>query len=218
MIIVSNQTTESGDILFMQTDIPAIGVSALIGFTDDTTGENPDVYYKKKFQISRDGVTWTEWQDLTIPNIQAIEVDIYSEIFVRYKYEHIGEGLLEFNSNTLTGDYTTLDCPFYFKQSIFSKYFGCHDLKVLRWYLNVVEKLYTVELNRYIKFDDGTGNAQDAISFWQSIARFFAYYVILARTYQDFYLNENLLDAYLRQRGLFTANYSAYWKLLTMMN
>lgn len=217
MVIVENRTTQEGDVLYLQTDIPALGVSALISFTDDTVGEGGSTYYKKTYQISKDGVTWGEWKDLTIANIQAEDVSIYDKLFIRYRYQHIGDGILEFNSNILTADYEDLECPYYFNDSIFKKYFSCNDIEVIRWYLNVTEKLYTSELNRYIKFDDGNGDTSHAMFFWQSVAKFFAFYVILARVYKNFYLREDLLNSYLIQRGLFTSAFNVLTELQDLM-
>lgn len=45
-------------------------------------------------------------------------------------------------------------------------------------------------------------NDQDFITFWKTNAQFFAYYVILARKYSQFYKREELLLEYLRERGL----------------
>lgn len=84
MVIVENQTTENGDILYIQTSTPAIAVSALIGFTDVVVGETSEVYYRKKFRISRDKATWSEWKDLTIENIQSFDVTQYDYIYVQY--------------------------------------------------------------------------------------------------------------------------------------
>ena len=217
MAIIANQTSELGDVLYIETTVPAIGISALIGFTDDVIGETGSLYYNKKFRFSLNGSTWSEWFDLTLENIEAVDTSTTSVLFLQYRYEQVGSGNLSFNSNTVDATYDVLSCPFYFTQSIFAKYFSCTDIEIFKWYINVTEKLYTGELSKFVKFDDGNGDSYDSISFWQSIAKFFAFYVVLARTYKNFYQNISLLDSYLIQRGLFTSTTNTLIELNNLM-
>jgi len=66
----------------------------------------------------------------------------------------------------------------------------------------------------YSSFDDDV----DFISFWKSITQFFAYYVILARKYSQFYNNEELLLEYLRQRGLLICNDETFKNLTFLLH
>jgi hypothetical protein len=217
MAIIANHTDAFGDVLFIQTDYPAVGLTALVGFIDETEGEGGSVSFKKRFRYSLNGVTWSEWDDLTIPNIQAVPVTPSNTLYINLRYQQVGDGILAFDSAVISGVYVNKKCPFYFTESIFHKYFSCSDIEVLKWYINVSEKLYSSELSRYILFDDGNGDATDSILFFQSVAKFFAFYVILARTYKNFNQNVVILNEYLTQRGLFTSTNNVLIELNNLM-
>lgn len=210
MAIVSNRVTEAGDVLFIKTDVAAVGVIALLGFIDDTVGEVAPNVFEKKFRYSLDGITWSSWRDLTSANIQAVPVSEEDTLFLEYRYEKQQDGAdLEFNSITVTGNYTDVSgCGYYFNQSIFKEFFNCDDLEVLGWYLNVTEKLYKLNLiPEYISRINETGSSEDYITFWKSIAKYFAYFVVYSRKYKNFYQNVVLANEYLNQRGLETSIY-----------
>lgn len=206
MAVVANKTNQYGDVLFIKTTAPAIGIVTLTSFLNDTLGEDSQTFYKKTFRYSLNGLQWGEWLVLSNENINGIVVSAQDTLFLEYRYEQIGDENLAFNSVTLLGSYIPISEPFYFKESIFSKYFKHTDINVLRWYINVTEKLYSQELAKYAKFDDGTGDATDAISFWQSIAKFYSFYVTLAEIFNRFYENVDITNSFLTQRGLELAN------------
>lgn len=206
MAIVANRTDEFGDILFIKTNVPAIGIVTLTSFLDSTLGEDSQTFYKKTFRYSLNGLQWSEWMPLTNTNINGIQISSQDTFFLEYKYDQQGDGNLAFNSVTVYGTYVPETEPFYYGQSIFTQYFKHTNIDVLRWYINVTEKLYSQELSKYAKWDDGNGSATDAISFWQSVAKFFAFYVTLAEIFNRFYDNVDILSSYLTQRGLQLAN------------
>lgn len=66
----------------------------------------------------------------------------------------------------------------------------------------------------YSSFEDD----KDFLAFWKSSAQFFAYYVILARKYSQFYNNEELLLEYLRQRGLLICDDETFGNLTFLLH
>lgn len=60
-------------------------------------------------------------------------------------------------------------------------------------------------------------NDADFIALWKSTSQFFAYYVILARKYSQFYNNPALLLEYLKQRGLYISDNETFENLTFMM-
>lgn len=216
MAVIDNRTTQDGDVLYIETSIPAVGVTTLLGFVDETIEDNNAVFVKS-FRYSKNGLTWSDWLELTIENIQAIDISKIDILYLHYRYKQKGIGQLSFLNISIDGEYADVSDRYYFNDSIFKKYFSVNNVDVLKWYVNVSEKLYAGELNKYVKFDDGNNDSTDAISFWQTIAKFFAFYVILSRIYGKFYLNEEIINEYLIQRGIFTSSInilSEYNKLM----
>jgi hypothetical protein len=203
MAIVANQTSEFGDILYIKTDLAAVGLTSLIGFLDLTTNEDGTSYYEKKFQYSLNGITWSDWIVLNSTNIQAVPVKSTDTLFLRYRYKEIGNSNLSFSSNTVNGNYIAITNPQHFANSVFSQYFDINDIDVISWYLNVTEKMYASDLARYVSWEKEEDNIDDSVQLWQGISKLFSYYVILARKFKTFYQNENLLRSFLTQRGLF---------------
>lgn len=223
MAIIANTVTENGDVLFIKSDIAAVGLLALTGFTDSTVNENyPYLYFEKTFRYSLDGITWSNWTNLTIGNITTIIVDPYATFFIEYRYERKGVlGLenLAFNSATLDATYDAQSCGYYFTNSIFSNFFSCQDTELLGWYLNVTEKLFnTGVLAQYLPRFNENGSPEDFIIFWKSISKFFAHYVVYSRKFQHFYQNEELIREYLLQKGLHVSNNDDLMTLNTLMS
>lgn len=222
MAIVANTVSENGDVLYIKTDVAAVGLLALTGFVSSTTNEDyPYTYFEKTFRYSLDGITWSSWYDLITENITAIDVNPYATFFIEYRYEKkgaLGIENLGFNSITLDATYEAQSCGIYFNNSIFSQYFDCQDIEVLGWYLNVTEKLFnTGVLAQYLPRKNENGSSEDFIIFWKSVAKFFAYYVVCARKFQNFYQNEDLIREYLLQRGLNVTNNDDLVALNTLM-
>lgn len=221
MAIVGNIVTEVGDILEIRTDSPAVGVIALTGFIDDTDNEDVNNFFDKKFRYSIDGITFTDWLPLTNPNISSISINESNVLIIHFRYEKQGDDTsdLAFNSVTVNGDYVALSNPFYFDNSLFASYFGFNDIELLGWYLNVTEKLVNTGLiGPYVSRLNTAGSKEDYIVIWKSIAKFFAYYVILARKFQQFYQNKDLLIEYLEGRGLKTSINNTLPELVTLMS
>jgi hypothetical protein len=71
--------------------------------------------------------------------------------------------------------------------------------------VNVLEKLYKKGiLPAYIERDFNSTNAadRDFIDTWRAVTHYFALYVCMARHFQFFYQDTNLLNEYLDQRGI----------------
>lgn len=223
-MVIQNQSTEIGDVLFIHTDIPLIGLIALFSFVDDTTGEYPTHLFDKKFRYSVDGVTWTAWVPLTNLNVAGVEVQSNDNFYAQYRYERIGSdttGILEFNSVTLNGSFVTpTDGPAYLA-SIFNNYFNLNNLCSIGWSVNVLEKLYKKGIVAEFLERNQTGNNtddRDYLDFWRAITHYFALYVCLARKFQFFYQDQSLLLEYIRQKGMFVCNDSSLIDLLFLMN
>lgn len=219
-MIIKNRATEIGDVLYIQTDAPLIGLIALTSFVDDTEGEYTDRSFKKSFRYSVDGVTWTQFVPLTIQNISGVEINAVNTFYAEYRYERIGtdptEDLL-FNSVTLEGKFKQPEINTVYTNTNFNNFFPLNNICSIGWSVNVLEKLYKKGIvPNYIERNlSGSGTEdKDYIDFWRTITHFFALFVCLARQFQYFYNNQQLLLEYVRQRSLFVCSDTSHMDLL----
>jgi hypothetical protein len=222
-MVIQNKSTEIGDVIQIITDVPFLGLIALSSFIDDTVGEYTDRKFYKSFRYSVDGVNWTAFVELTDANIAGVEVQSNDTFFAEYLYQRIGTdatGELEFNSVTLNGEFVELtDGPAYIA-SIFNSYFNFNNICSISWSVNVLEKLYKKGIVPAFLERELTGtNADDRdyIDFWRAVTHYFALYVCLARKFQFFYQNQDLLLEYVKQRGLFVCEETSLVDLMYLM-
>lgn len=227
MAVVQNISTEVGDVILIVTDVPIVGLIALTSFTDSTVGETPIRLFKREFRYSTDGINFSEWIELTVTNLQGIEVRAIDTFFIHYRYTRIGvdtTGELQFDNNTLNGSFIERDCGPAFTNSIFAQLLNCCcDLEVLSWCINVTEKLYRKGIiPDYIirGAEDNEDNLadRDYIDFWRAISCFFALLVIYGRKFEQFQNNTQLLRTYLEQRNLFFCSDAEIVDLRYLMN
>lgn len=209
MAIIDNRVTEEGDVLIIKTETPILGLIALTQFVDTTANESQTDYFKKEFRVSENGgLTFGDWIELTLLNIQSVVVDKYDAFVIEYRYTRIGNAPLvelEFHDILVSGTVESLPYPV-FDKSYFSKFFNVNDINVFGWALNVLEKIYVKGLilpNFYERGSNQSGlEDEDFIAYWNSITHFFALIVYFARQFHDFDSNEILLLEFLRSKGI----------------
>lgn len=223
MAVIENRSTEIGDTLIIKTEVPIIGIVTLLSFIDVTRGEVGDKYFSKTFRYSVDGINFSPYILLTDSNIQGIEINSTDTLVLEYVYQRSGldeSGSVVFDSVTLQGEFVDIICGEAYDRSMFSDYFNCNNLCSLNWSINVLEKLYKQGiLPKFIERGKGDSNSEDRdfIDFWRSVTHYFALFVCLARSFSEFYTNEDLLKEYLKQRGLFFCNDIDYQSLYYLM-
>lgn len=226
MAIVANRTTEVGDVILIEVDVPLVGLTALVDFTDTVVGDTATRYFNKRFRYQADGINWSSWIDLTVANIQAVNTDPSSPFKIEYRYERVGDplGELRFDDATLeaTRQFPPAECGPTYKDSVFNRFFDCMDNEVMQWCLNVLEKLYRSGIVPQYITRGGTSNLnavdKDYIDFWRTIACYFALFVKYARTFESFRQDDFLLREYLKNRGMFLCDETEYLDLLHLMN
>lgn len=222
-MIIQNRASEIGDVIYIQTDAPLIGLIALVSFSDDTEGEYADRSFKKTFRYSTDGVTWTPFVELTIPNIAGVEINATNTFYAEYRYERIGTDPtqeLAFNSVTLNGVFKQPDPDIIYTNTNFNNFFPLNNICSIGWSVNVLEKLYKKGiLPNYIERNTAGDGVQDKdfIDYWRAVTHFFALFVCLAREFQYFYNNPTLLLEYVRQRGMFACTDTTQVDLLYLV-
>lgn len=210
MALIDNRVTNVGDVIYIKADKPVVGLVALTDFQDLVVNEGNPSEFDKEFRYSFDGgITWSSWMDLTDSNIQSVPVrptaDFEAEFKYTKTYDGDGDGQPEIYNITLDAEYQPESCGFTYVNSIFNQFFGCHDVDVLDWCINVTEKLYKSGIvPRYLIRDEEIGFDidRDYIDFWRTIACFFAYIVVFSRTLTDFASQEMLLRRFLSERAV----------------
>ena len=209
MAVIENGSTEAGDVLIIRPEVPIVGLISLYQFVDTTVNETETDYFRKEFRYSVDGgTTFNSWTELTLVNIQAVEITKYNQFVIEYRYTRVGETpdtTISFEDILVSGDISAIEYPVYTKTP-FSDFFSMNDINVFGWALNVLEKLYRkgMILPDYIQRADNNSNLEDEdfIVYWNSITHFFAIIVYFARQFENFETNEILLEEFLKNKDL----------------
>lgn len=208
MAIVGNTMTEIGDVMFV-TSSPVLGLNALTGYVLSLNGETGTRTCSKEFSYSMEGVSWSPFQALTIPNVSAVVPNPLQPFMVRLKLTRGGSdatGVIEFASFDLTGTYAAAGNTNAFASSIFNQFFTALDQDHVEWCTNMFVKLYErgIVPNYIVRGEDSNANGEDDdyISFWLTVSCFFAWHVVYARTIMGITDREDLLYDYLTERGI----------------
>lgn len=211
MAIIDNISTEIGDTLVIEPNIPITGLLTLTGYIDSVLNETLTRFFKREFRYSLDTINWTSWLDLTNGNLIAIPVNPTIDFMIEYRYTRDGTdatGTLVFENVDVQGTYQLNQCSITFQNSVFA-YFstGCNSLPVLQWCISVLEKMYKPGIVSKTLLRDENQNQNDEdrdyIDFWRAVACYFATLVAHARAFETFQTNRELLIEYLKQRGMF---------------
>ena len=204
MAIIGNKSSAVGDVITIEVEVPIVGLLALQNFIDTTIGETNDRFFTREFRHQSDGINWSQWQPLTVQNVQAIQVNPTNVFKVEYRYTRSGSnttGDLEWDDATLTAGFQSEPCGPTFQGSIFSQFFTCADQTMINWALNVLEKLYkTGIVPKYIERNANSNQDfgdKDYLDFWYSVTTYFAILVKYARTFEAFNSDPVLLLEFL---------------------
>lgn len=211
MAIINNISSEIGDIIRIQTTVPAVGIFTLNTFTDTTFNETGTRYFDKYFRYSNDGgLNFSAWTELTTINIQDIEVRRKDIFVIEYRYTRAGSdaaGSIGVNSVTVSGESEPLESPNFTRQFFF-RFFDVNDVNVLGWALNVLEKLYKRGIiPDYVTRSDDEYNPstadEDFLAYWGTITHFFAIFVYYARQFENITTTPELIYQFLDNLGVF---------------
>jgi len=70
MAVNGTKTTENGDAILISLQHPYEGVVEVIGYTDVTEGEDTSCFYQKSFRWGTDGVSYSDWVELSDHNLK----------------------------------------------------------------------------------------------------------------------------------------------------
>ena len=207
MTLSIDKIRTEGNSLFIKMQ-PATGLLALTSFLSIEQGTGEDAYFDKVFRYSIDGVLFSDWQALIPSAITNLTFSTKDVILIELQYEKRGSNSQALPDPSIYIETTAASIPTqsFFDNTIFKQYFEYTDIRVVGWYVNVLDKLYQKGvIPNYIDRMDQFGDPSSFIEFWRSIANLFAYYVVYARVFESFYEDKNLLSEFLEQRGLTTS-------------
>jgi len=101
MAVTGSSTDANGDQLLISLKTPYENVVEIAGFTDSITGDSTSCYYNKDFRWGIDGVTYSDWVQLTDVNLQALVLNPANKFWIQYRYTQVGDCTLTFNSIAL---------------------------------------------------------------------------------------------------------------------
>jgi hypothetical protein len=101
MAVTGSSTDANGDQLLVSLKTPYENVTEVLGFTDSITGETTSCFYNKDFRWGIDGVTYSDWVQLTDVNLQSLVLNPANKFWIQYRYTQVGDCILTFNSIAL---------------------------------------------------------------------------------------------------------------------
>jgi hypothetical protein len=101
MAVTGSSTDTNGDQLLVSLQTPYENVTEVLGFTDSITGESTSCYYNKDFRWGIDGVTYSDWVQLTDANLELLVLNPANKFWIQYRYTQVGDCTLTFNSIAL---------------------------------------------------------------------------------------------------------------------
>lgn len=196
-----------GDVILVQPAAPLLGCSGLSSFVDVIIGETGTRYFDKFFRWSKDGISWSDYIELTDLNLMTIDVAFPDWLLLEYKYVRAGSdatGTLEFVSIALTGTYSSLN-PTIMLDSTCLAEIGYPSIDALAWCQNVYEKLYRKGIVPAFVTRQGDIDLDfDFATLFRTTAFFFAHFVVFARQFERFFDDDQKLNDFINQRGLYT--------------
>lgn len=183
------------------TTYPVVNVVSILSLNETIINGS----FTATFRYTTDGINFSESIVLSEINLTSLTFQESDRLQFEFTYNkqtpesELGTVELEEQIGTLEYNET------YYQTSNFKKFFDSTDNELVSWYINVLQKIYSENdgVAKFINRKDLTGSDKDFIDFWTSITRFFAYFVVYARRYQNLHLSEDLLREFLQQRGLF---------------
>lgn len=219
--ITTNRIRIEGNVIYLSGNPIGGLIGAFTVFSETITGETgSDYFISKNFRYSLNGIEYSDWQPLTLPNLTAISFGEYDNVLLEFAYtKNLPEGLVSIDQIEI--DLSVTVAPILvdaFKNTVFNSLFTSNDPRVLGWTISVLKKIYDRGLLApFIDRKNREQSIEDFILIWKTISQFFAFYVIYMREYEKFYENKELLTEYLTQRGLIVSPTNTLEELYLMM-
>lgn len=208
-MVVGNTLSEIGDVLIVDT---VVSITAdylqLVSYSDSTINETATRYFDKKFRVSQNGLIFTDWYELTNPNVSQIQGTVINNtLYIQYRYERVGTddtGVLEFVSVNILGNVIPHVCNSPTADNSIFKGLSCGNFVTMQLCNNLLKKLYKSGIiPQYIERGGTVEEDEDYIAFWSSIACYMSMFVTFMTRFETMYMDRDLLIEYIKQMGLY---------------
>lgn len=208
MAVVNNTASEIGDVLtiFSQVACSADTIS-LTGYSDVVNFETGTRLFARSFRYSIDGVNYSAWNALTIPNLAAITGRVEGLLFFEFRYERVGSdptGILEFISINITGSVTVHVCSSIASLDTIFEDLVCNNAITAEICSNLLEKIYKNGIvPQYILRESEEGYSNDYVPFWSAICCYFSMFIAFMDEFDAIFQTKDYLREYLKQKGIY---------------
>ena len=210
-MIVDLTTIKIGQAIRFRYEAPLRGLVNMTTFTDVITGTTGTRFFTKEFRYSVQGARFTDYEELTAPNLVAVgTLPLKNDFIIEFRYVRSGTdntGNLTIDELTIIGNFSlaylqVLD----FENTVFED-ISFTDIFWNQAWINLFEKLYVQGIiPRFIERGDESNqiDEEDFVVLWKANAYYFALLLALVDfVVTKMFQNEKLMTEYLLQRGLF---------------
>ena len=203
-----NTLSVPGDTLVINVNALIQGNVRIQYFEDSFSNLSEGIVIKREFRISRDGIFYTDWMEMTNENLALDEYKSDSLLKIQVRYTRLGpdDGIVaSFDSIYFTGVWTAVEfvAPT-LMSSVFASLIGTEYLGELED--NLFKKLYFRGIvPQYITRADNVSYDEDRdyIALFYSIARFFSLLIAFFKRFENLGNDEELLREQVRGFGIY---------------
>jgi hypothetical protein len=204
-MIVNNTLSEIGDVLIIYSQVIVNASISISSYSDNLFGVTNNKFFDKRFRYSLDGLTYSEWNELSDLNLQQIRGIVNGLLFFEFRYERVGtdsNGILEFNGIELFGNIEIQICNNTSTlESIFAE-LSNNDFYTMTVRNNILRKIFHHGiLPKFIDRGQEHDNT-DFVSFWSSVCIFLSYFTSFANNFDNLLYKKEYLAEYIKQYGL----------------
>lgn len=197
--------TEEGDTLILENQyIFEVGDS--LTFVDEVYSDGL-TYFQKFFQITLDGINWSNWEELSNVNLGNITPKRNHPFSIRYKYIRVGDDIskkLIFSSVTLSFSVSSLPEVSQYNDLHYSKFFPFLNQQTIERSINQLEKIFRrgiipkhLSRKENINWED-----EDYLNFWWTSIYLSSLQVTYNEVFKNLLYYSQLLKKYLQQRDI----------------
>lgn len=213
-MIVNLTANNKEQVLEFGYSTPLRGLMNVTSFVDSITGQTATRFFDKFFSVSIDGLRFTDYQDLTLSNIQAAvgnPIPLKNDLLIKFRYIRRGTdttGALIVNSVVVNGTFNLAYLQVLDFQGTPYEDLAFTDVVWNTIWLNLANKAYELGIvPKYISRGEDNPKDEDYVTFWKTSSMYAALNMALSVAKIDnVYDDLDLLMEFIRERTLFVSN------------
>ena len=198
-------------------EVPLRGLVTITSFSDVIINQTGSRFFDKEFKYTMDGARYSDWQPLTLLNLQAINggtLPIENDFILAFRYIRAGSDNtddLTVQSFLLNGTYSLAYLQVLDLSNTIFEDIGFTDEYWNKVWINLLDKLYKRGIvPKFILRGDDNVEDRDYIDFWKTIAYFYALTIALLDDKITNLINrQDDLSEFLLERGVFVCGDSS---------